>query len=98
MLLFWTFYVLMNPEKMYYSLEKKYWAAKTIFNIVYNHKCFLSSKSAFYNDFWRSCDTEDWSNDAEQNTFEYIFLIKTILLICNNISQYYCFYCIMKIN
>ncbi len=46
----------------------------------------------------RSCDTEDWSNDAEQNTFEYIFLIKTILLICNNISQYYCFYCIMKIN
>ncbi len=27
----------------------------------------LSSKSAYYNDFWRimSCDTEDWSNDAE---------------------------------
>ncbi len=22
-------------------------------------------KSAYYNDFWRSCDTEDWSNDAE---------------------------------
>ncbi len=28
-------------------------------------KCFLSSKSVYYNDFWRSCDTEDWSNDAE---------------------------------
>ncbi len=26
---------------------------------------FLSSKSVYYNDFWRSCDTEDWSNDAE---------------------------------
>ncbi len=36
-------------------------------NIV-QHNCFqrfLSSKSAYYNDFWRSCDTEDWSNDAE---------------------------------
>ncbi len=30
-----------------------------------NQKCFLSSKSVYYNDFWRSCDTEDWSNDAE---------------------------------
>ncbi len=29
------------------------------------HKCFLSSKSEHYYDFWRSCDTEDWSNDAE---------------------------------
>ncbi len=35
------------------------------FNIDNNQKCFLSSKSAYYNDFWRSCDTEDWSNDAE---------------------------------
>ncbi len=25
----------------------------------------LSSKKAYSNDFWRSCDTEDWSNDAE---------------------------------
>ncbi len=34
-------------------------------NIDNNHKCFLSSKSAYYYDFWRPCDTEDWSNDAE---------------------------------
>ncbi len=34
-------------------------------NIDNNQKCFLSSKSAYYYDFWRSCDTEDWSNDAE---------------------------------
>ncbi len=26
---------------------------------------FLSSKSAYYYDFWRSWDTEDCSNDAE---------------------------------
>ena len=32
-----------------------------------------------------SCDTEDWSNDAENPA----------ILNCNNISQYYCF-CIFK--
>ncbi len=37
----------------------------TVFNIDNNQKCFLSSKSSYYYDFWRSCDTEDWSNDAE---------------------------------
>ncbi len=25
----------------------------------------IDHKSAYYYDFWRSCDTEDWSNDAE---------------------------------
>ncbi len=38
---------------------------KNIFNIDNNHEYLLSSKSAYYYDFWRSCDTEDWSNDAE---------------------------------
>ncbi len=32
---------------------------------VFNIDNFLSSKSAYYYDFWRSCDTEDCSNDAE---------------------------------
>ncbi len=41
-----------------------------IFNIDNNQKCFLSSKAAYYYDFWRSCDTEDWSNDAE-NSFDH---------------------------
>ncbi len=36
-------------------------------NIDNNQKCFLSSKSAYQNDFWRSCDTEDWRNDAENS-------------------------------
>ncbi len=48
-----------------YQFTQKYEAAKTIFNIDDNQKCFLSSKSVYYYDFWRSCDTEDWSNDAE---------------------------------
>ncbi len=46
---------------MYHSFHKIW----TIFNIANNQKYFLSSKSAYYYDFWRSCDTEDWSNDAE---------------------------------
>ncbi len=29
-----------------------------------NNKCFLSSNLLYYYDFWRSCDTEDWRNDA----------------------------------
>ncbi len=50
----------------------------TVLNIHNNNqKCFLSSKSAYYNDFWRSCDTEDCSNDAENTALiseiNYIF-------------------------
>ncbi len=32
------------------------------------------------NDFWRSCDTEDWSNDAGI-TFEHISTYKTVFTI-----------------
>ncbi len=34
----------------------------TVFNTDNNQKCF---KSVYYYDFWRSCDSEDCSNDAE---------------------------------
>ncbi len=41
-----------------------------------------------------SCDTEDWSNDAENSALiteiNYILKYKTSILNCNNISQYYC--------
>jgi len=40
----------------------------TVFKIENNKKCFLSCKSAYYNDFSEgSCDTEVWSNDAEKS-------------------------------
>ncbi len=29
------------------------------------------SKSVYYYDFWRSCDTEDWSNDAENTALNH---------------------------
>jgi len=48
-----------------------------------------------------SCDTEDWSNDAENSALitEINYILKyikmgTVILNCNNISPYYCFYCI----
>ncbi len=47
------------------TVSTKICISTTVFNIDNNQKCFLSSKSAYYYDFWRSCDTEDWSNDAE---------------------------------
>jgi len=47
-----------------------------------------------------SCDTEDWSNDAKKISYAITGIhfgfkcIKTVILNCNNISQYCCFYCI----
>ncbi len=38
----------------------KIWSSTTVSNIDY--------KSVYQNDFWRSCDAEDWSNDAENIT------------------------------
>ncbi len=44
-----------------------------------------------------SCDTEDWSNDAENSALitgiNYILNDKNSS--CNNFSQYYSFYCIL---
>ncbi len=51
-----------------------------------------------------SCDTEDWSNDAENSALHHRNKLnlkiysnkKTVIWNCNNISQYYCFYCIFN--
>ncbi len=47
------------------TVSTKLLCSTIVFNIDNNQKCVLSSKSAYYYDFWRSCDTEYWSNDAE---------------------------------
>ncbi len=50
---------------MYVSLFSQQIIISTaVFNI--DDKKNVSSKSAYYTDFWRSCDTEDSSNDAEK--------------------------------
>ncbi len=62
-----------------------------------NQKCFSSSKSVYYYDFWRSCDTEDWSNDAENTAL--ITEINYILtyphrkhFTCKNICNFFLLY------
>ncbi len=50
----------------FYSSKNPGFFLKTI-NIDNNQEYFLSYKSVYYYDFWRSCDTEDWRNDAENS-------------------------------
>ncbi len=60
------------------TVSTKTSSSTTVFNTDNNQKRFLSSKSEYYYDFWRSYDTEDWSNDAEntaahhRNKFQFI--------------------------
>ncbi len=78
------------------TVSTKILCSTTVFNIDNNQKCFLSSKSAYYYDFWRSCDTEDWSNDAENTALiteiNYSLTdihIENSFLNCNNISLFF---------
>ncbi len=57
-----------------------------IFNMN-NKKYFLSNESEYYNNFLRSCDTEDWSNDAE-NTALITLHVYSNKNRCNNISPF----------
>ncbi len=45
------------------SLFPQKYEAYSTFKIVFNID--NNQKSVYYYDFWRSCDTEDCSNDAE---------------------------------
>ncbi len=61
-----------NPD---FLKSQKYKAAQ-LFNNDNNKKCFLSTKSAYQIISEGSCDSEDWSNDAENSALplqEYIF-------------------------
>ncbi len=79
---FFTFYSSQNPNKTLYHG----WSSPAVFNIDYNNKyfiLFLSSKSVYYTDFWRSCDTEDWTNSA------LITEINSILKYINTENSYF---------
>ncbi len=70
----------------------KIFSSTTVFNIDNNQKCFLSSKSSYYNDFWRSCDTEDWSNDAENTAAHHsnklhCKILKEFYIVINHINK-----------
>ncbi len=47
---------------MHYDFHKH-----ILFSTLLIRNVSLSSESAYYYDFWRSCDTEDWSYDAENS-------------------------------
>ncbi len=60
----------------------------------------MSSK--YYTDFWRSCDTEDWSNDAENTDLiteiNYILQYIHIETDFNFFIIFNIFYCIFLSN
>ncbi len=53
------------------QFPQKYCAAHLLATLIIIRIFFLSIKSAYYYDFWRSCDTEDCSNDAENTEINY---------------------------
>jgi len=63
MLFFWTFYLSKNRNKKDYAFHK---SGTTVLNIDNKKKGFLSTKSKHIRLISEgSCETEDWSNDAE---------------------------------
>ncbi len=80
------------------TVSTKIWSSTTIFLIIRNVSWAANQHIKMIS--VRSCDTEDWSNDAENSALitgiNYIWKhskLKTKKL--NNISQYYCFYWIL---
>ncbi len=61
MLFFWTFYSSKILKKIPQNIKQ--W--KPFFSIDNNNTCFLSTNQHISLISEGSCDTEDWSNDAE---------------------------------
>ncbi len=87
MLLFWRIFLFIKVSWKKSWFHKNVKQQNNIFYIDNNRKCFLSSKSAYYYDFWGSCDTEDWSNDAENTA--YITGINYILQYIHTENSYF---------
>ncbi len=82
-MLFFSF-LIKNP-KPNALISTEIWSRTTVFSIDNKKKSFLISKSAYYYDFWRSCDTEDWSNDAENTAAHHINILGMGILSKSNI-------------
>ncbi len=67
MLFFWTFYLSKNPEKKVLWFPQKYEAAQlfSTLMIIRNDSWAASHHIRMISE--ESCDTEDWSNDAENS-------------------------------
>ncbi len=49
-------------------IHKTYKVTKTVSNIV---RAIINNRAAIIIDFWRSCDIEDWRNDAENTALRH---------------------------
>ncbi len=105
MLFYWNFYSKNYFKNKCIKFSTKY-EAESVSNIEYK-KCFLSSKSVYYYDFWRSCDTEDCSNDAENtaahhrnkshfNRYSHRKQLFEILTIFQNVSVFTVHWCFRR--
>ncbi len=61
------FYFKINTVLFNFVHRKNHENSITVYkkNIKQHKVSDIDNKSAYWYDFWRSCDTEDWSNDAE---------------------------------
>ncbi len=92
-LLFLTLYSSKNQRKKYHVPEK---------NMKQHNSFNTHNKSAYYYDFWRSCDTGDQSNDAENTAFitEIHYILKylnskSILEIAIRFHNIIIFFCLL---
>ncbi len=84
---FWTFYSLKNPEQKCITVS-----TKILSSTIVNNKTLIIIRNVSWaaNQYIRlisegSCDTEDWSNDAENSTFHH--RNKLLFIIYSHIKQ-----------
>ncbi len=60
-----NFLLLKESKKNVSRFPQKYEAAQLFWIFIIIRNVSWAANQHNSNDFWRSCDTEDWSNDAE---------------------------------
>ncbi len=78
MLFFWTLYSSKNQRKKYHMFQKTILSSTTVSTLIINQHIRMISEG--------SCDTEDWSNDAENSAL--ITEINSILKCIKIGTQY----------
>ncbi len=67
MLIFWTFYLPKNPENCIKKFLQKYEAAQLFSTLILMSNIPWAANQHIRMISEGSCDTEDWSNDAENS-------------------------------
>ncbi len=94
------FYISLSKNTNMYYIKNascfplKYKQHNCFFNMDYNLKILLNYICELNDHFWRSCDSEDWSNDAENAALATginDILNRKVHLNFKNILKYCCF-------